>query len=338
MDTFVCSSWYYFRYTDPKNNKEFASKKEIRKWLPVDIYVGGAEHSVLHLLYSRFFTKVLHNLGYIDFSAKGGSASGGDEPFLKLRHQGIILGEDGYKMSKSRGNVINPDDVVKEYGADALRMFEMFMGPLEDMKPWNTKGIIGIKRFLEKVQRLKSKIPKPKSPPEMLRMSKQAGEANPNSKIQSPKIESLVHKTIKKVTEDIENFKFNTAISALMILVNEFDKQKELPVTYYQLLITLLSPFAPQTAEELWHKLGNKGSVFEEKWPEYDPKLAKDEEIELVIQVNGKVRDTVKVSPNISEEEAKKVVMESEKVKKFIEDKEIRKVVYVKGRLINVVV
>lgn len=314
MDTFVCSSWYYFRYTDPENEKEFALKEKIKKWLPVDLYVGGAEHTVMHLLYSRFFTKVLHRLDYIDF----------DEPFLKLRHQGTILGEDNYKMSKSRGNVINPDDVANEYGADSLRMFEMFMGPLEDAKPWNTKGIVGVRRFLDKIWRLQTKI------------------KNQNAKVkmtmQKSKLNSLFNKTIKKVTEDIENLKFNTAISSLMILVNEMEKEKELRVTNYELLVTILSPFAPHLSEELWSRLGHKESIFKEKWPKYDPKLVKDEEIELVIQVNGKVRDRIKASADISEEEAKNFALNSEKVKNYIAGKVIKKAIFVKGKLINIVV
>ncbi len=313
MDTFVCSSWYYFRYADPKNEKEFADKELIKKWLPVDLYVGGAEHSVLHLLYARFFTKVLHNLGYIDF----------DEPFLKLRHQGIILSEDGRKMSKSLGNVVNPDDEVKKWGADSLRIFEMFMGPLEDAKPWNTKGIVGVYRFLEKVYKLAKAV---------------RIEANGSKSGINKKLDSLVHKTIKKVTEDIEAMRFNTAISQLMIFTNELDKEKEIPITNYQLLITLLSPFAPHLSEELWNSLGNKDSVFKEKWPEYDPELVKDEEIELVLQVNGKVRDRIKADADLSEEEAKKIVLASEKVRAHISGKEIKKVIFVKGRLVNIVI
>ena len=311
MDTFVCSSWYYFRYADPKNEKVFSDKKLIKKWLPVDLYVGGAEHTVLHLLYSRFFTKVLHNLGYIEF----------DEPFLKLRHQGIILSEDGRKMSKSLGNVVNPDDEVKKYGADALRLFEMFMGPLEDMKPWQTNGLVGTFRFLEKVYRLKSKC----------QISND--KSSPNAKIQN-----LIHKTIKKVSEDIENLRFNTAISAMMILTNEMDKQDEINTDDYKKLILLLSPFAPFISEELWSQLGHKDSIFKEKWSEYDEKLIKDEEIELVIQVNGKVRDKIKISADLEEDEVKKLALESEKIKKIISDKEIKKVIFIKGRLVSIVI
>ncbi|MBU2264142.1 leucine--tRNA ligase [Patescibacteria group bacterium] len=312
MDTFVCSSWYYFRFADPKNKKEFTSKEMIKKWLPVDLYVGGAEHTVLHLLYARFFTKVLHNLGHIDF----------DEPFIKLRHQGTILAEDGRKMSKSLGNVVNPDDVVKQYGADALRLFEMFIGPLEDTKPWNTRGIIGIVRFLERVWKLKLRIT---NYPEA-------------EQVTNNKIEKLLHQTIKKVSEDIEALKFNTAISALMILVNEIEKQKELPIDNYKLLVILLSPFAPHLAEELWAEFGNKESIFKQSWPKYNSDLIKEEKIILVIQINGKLRDTINVVADISEDEAKKIAFESEKIKKWLEGSEVLKIIFVKRKLVNIVV
>ena len=311
MDTFVCSSWYYFRYTDPKNNKEFASKEKIKNWLPVDLYVGGAEHSVLHLLYARFFAKVLHNLGYVEF----------DEPFLKLRHQGIILAEDGRKMSKSLGNIINPNDVVDEFGADSLRCFEMFMGPLEDAKPWNTKGIIGLYRFLEKVWKIQYKV----------------SNRNYNNIVDN-KLEILINKTIKKVEKDIEDLKFNTAISSLMILANELEKQKEVYLIHYEKYLILLSPFAPHLTEELWNRLGNKESIFARQWPKYDKNLIKDKEFDLIVQVNGKLRDTIKVAVNIPEAEAKELVMQSEKIKKYIIGKEIKKIIFVKNRLINIVV
>lgn len=327
MDTFVCSSWYYFRYADPQNEKEFASREMTKKWLPVDLYVGGAEHAVLHLLYARFFTKVLHNLGYIDF----------DEPFLKLRNQGLILAEDGRKMSKSLGNVVNPDQVVEEFGADSLRMFEMFMGPLEDAKPWNTKGIIGLRRFLDKIWKLNSKFQI---------SSAAADKQNPDFNNQNPKPFYLLHKTIKKVTEDIENFRFNTAISAMMILANEMEKEHAKSATAnapmriedFEKLLIILSPFAPHIAEELWNKLGNKSSIFTEKWPEYDPELIKDEKITLVLQVNGKVRDSIEVDAGISETEAKELAMQSEKIKKYIINKEIKKVIFIKGKLINIAI
>ncbi|NTU66491.1 MAG: leucine--tRNA ligase [Candidatus Moranbacteria bacterium] len=308
MDTFVCSSWYYFRYSDPKNREEFASKENIKKWLPVDLYVGGAEHSVLHLLYARFFTKALHNLGYVGF----------DEPFLKLRHQGMILAEDGRKMSKSLGNVINPDVVVKEFGADSLRIFEMFMGPFDAMKPWNTKGIVGMQRFLDKVWRFSETVSDSNEP--------------------DVKIQSLLHKTIKKVTADIEDFHFNTAVSQLMILANAMEKETVIFKDEYGKFLILLSPFAPHIAEELWSRIGNDKSIFLESWPEYDAELAKDEEAEVVIQVNGKVRDKMTVSADMDEEEMKALAIASEKVQAHISGKEIRKIIVVKGRLVSIVV
>ena len=314
MDTFVCSSWYHFRYADNKNSKEFASKEMLKKWLPVDIYVGGAEHVVLHLLYARFFTKVLHKLGYIEF----------DEPFLKLRHQGIILAEDGNKMSKSKGNVVNPDDVVKEYGADALRMFEMFMGPLEDAKPWNTKGIVGIKRFLEKTWKIYQKA-------ELLDCGKGCKDAPEG-------MPQLLHKTIKKVTEDIENLRFNTAISQMMIFMNFVAQFNKMPRHAAEAFLILLAPFAPHMAEELWASLENKDSIFKAKWPEYNPELIKEDTFQMPVQINGKVRAILTVPADISEEEAKKLSMSDINIIKWLEGKEPKKVIFVKGRLVNIVV
>ena len=305
MDTFVCSSWYYFRYADHVNDEEFAAKEKIQKWLPVDLYVGGAEHAVLHLLYARFFTKALHNLGYIDF----------DEPFLKLRNQGMIMAEDGRKMSKSLGNVVNPDDAVAGFGADSLRIFEMFMGPLEDAKPWNTQGIVGVRRFLERIWRLQEKITD--------------GE--------SKGVRSLVHKTIKKAGEDIEMMKFNTAISAMMILVNEAEKNG-IAKDSYGAFVKILAPFAPHIAEEIWEKLGNTESIFASAWPDYDSGLIKDEEINLVVQVNGKMRDMLKVGADIGQDGAKAAALESEKIKAHVAGKEIRKIIFVPGKLLNIVV
>ena len=328
MDTFVCSSWYYFRYADVKNSKEFTGKEMLKKWLPVDLYVGGAEHVVLHLLYSRFFTKVLHNLGYIEF----------DEPFLKLRHQGIILSEDGRKMSKSLGNVITPDSVVAEYGADALRMFEMFMGPLEDMKPWNTKGIIGISRFLERAWKLGLAVQKKYSLSEAPKGAKSKGKPDEPSTSSGNNFNTLLHKTIKKVSEDIENLKFNTAISALMILVNESNGGETMTKEQYETFLKLLSPFAPHISEELWSALGHKNSIFTEKWPEYDKNLIKEDTIELVVQINGRVRGKFSVPADISEKEATNIVMSDITILKWLDGKEPKKVIFVKGRLVNIVV
>ena len=351
MDTFVCSSWYYFRYADAQNEKEFASKEAIAKWLPVDLYVGGAEHAVLHLLYARFFTKVLNKLGYINF----------DEPFLKLRNQGLILAEGGQKMSKSLGNVVNPDSIVAQFGADSLRMFEMFMGPLEDAKPWNTQGIVGIKRFLDKMHNFV--LSHSKYGKEYMSEWVSKYEKGRRYKIENresemgdtdKKIKILLNKTIKKVTEDIENFRFNTAISQMMIFLNSFYKEFEynydlggaqLTVSQegflrgydFKNFLIMLSPFAPHIAEELWEKLGHKESIFLEKWPAYDPELIKDEIMTLVIQVNGKVRGAIEVPADISEEEAKELATQNEKIKSWIAGKEIKKTIFVKGKLINLV-
>ncbi|MBI2625050.1 MAG: leucine--tRNA ligase [Candidatus Nealsonbacteria bacterium] len=320
MDTFVCSSWYYFRFTDPKNKKQFASKEKIKIWLPVDIYIGGAEHTVGHLLYSRFFTRFLKNKKYLSFS----------EPFLRLSHPGIILGPDNQKMSKSKGNVITPESVTKKYGMDTLRVYEMFMGPFGDSMPWSTEGIEGSYRFLKKLQRLNSKLKSQNSkPPASPKL--QRGE-----QFKSQKLEKLLHQTIKKVSDDIKNFRFNTAISALMILVNELQKEKQLTVNNYQLLLKLLAPFAPHLAEELWLPYGK--SVHLQPWPKYDPKLVREKETTLVLQVNGKVRDKIGVEIGISEEKAKKLAISSQKIRKWIEGKKVIKIVFVPNKLINIVI
>lgn len=317
MPQWAGSCWYFLRYADPKNKKSLFDKKKIKKWFPVDLYIGGAEHAVLHLLYSRFWTKVLYDAGLIGFT----------EPFSKLRTVGLILAPDGQKMSKSRGNVISPDEIIEKYGADTLRLYEMFMGPFEQPVSWDGKGIIGIRRFLERVWKLKEKV---------------KGQAT-SDKEKEMKLEKLLHKTIKKVTEDIENFKFNTAISQLMILVNGMEKTPRVSVTSYQLLLKLLAPFTPHICEEIWHQIVTINeqpamSILQEAWPKYDPELVKEEMIILVIQVNGKVRDKIEVKADISEEKAKELALSREKIKKWIGGKEIKKVIFVPGKLINLVV
>lgn len=307
MDTFVCSSWYYLRFADPKNAKQFASKKALTKYLPVDFYMGGAEHTVLHLLYARFFTKALMKHGYLSF----------DEPFMKLRHQGTILAHDGQKMSKSKGNVVNPDQVVAEFGADSLRLYEMFMGPLDEMKAWNTSSIIGLRRFLEKIWRLQEKL------------SKQKGEKA---------LESLLHRTIKKVTEDTEEMKFNTAISSLMILVNEMEKVETVPVTSYKALLVLLAPFAPHLTEELWAGPGEKKSIFLAPWPKYDAKKIVTESVNVAVQVNGKVRTVLAIATGTSEEDVKKQALADSNVQTHIGEKAVRKIIYIPGKIISIVV
>ena len=308
MPQWAGSNWYFLRYIDPKNNKTLADKDKIKYWMPVDHYIGGAEHAVLHLLYSRFWYKFLFDIGVVP----------NDEPFQKLTNQGLILAEDGQKMSKSLGNVINPDGVINEHGADAFRMYEMFMGPLEMAKPWATNGIIGIRRFLEKVWRLFDKkidnSPLPKN------------------------IESLLHKTIKKVGEDIDNLRFNTAVSAMMILVNETLDSKTLNKEFAKNFLLILAPFAPHMTEELWQQIGEKSSIHKQTWPTFDPKLIIESEITIVVQVNGKLRDNIVVSADTSEEEIKTKASASEKVKQFTEGKKIVKTIYVPKKLVNIVV
>lgn len=308
LDTFMCSSWYYYRYLDPKNDDAFASPESLKAWMPVDFYLGGAEHVNGHLLYSRFFTKVLYDAGYIDF----------DEPFAVHRHQGLILGEDSKKMSKRWGNVINPTDVVNEFGADTCRMYEMFMGPLEETKPWNTNGVRGIRRFLEKVWKLKERVT--------------------SNEGRSRDFEKLVHQTLKKVSEDLDTLSFNTAIAKLMELVNAFQKEDAISKQHFELFILMLAPFAPHMAEELWNELGHKKSIACEPWPAYDPEKIVEDVITLVVQVNGKVRASLEVASDISEEEAKAQALAHEQIQKWLDDKEPKRIIYIQGKLVNIVI
>jgi len=300
LDTFVCSSWYFLRYTDPKNQKEPFNKSRVKNWLPVDLYIGGAEHAVMHLLYARFFIKALFDQKLVELN----------EPFLKLFNQGIIY-RKGAKMSKSKGNVVTPNYIFEKFGADTMRLYELFMGPAEQATEWSDKGVVGCYRFLQKVWNLQNKC----------QMS--------NPKSQNLTLEKSVHKTIKKVTEDIEDFRFNTVVSALMILVNEFEKEDKIPINNYLSLITLLAPMAPHICEELWQKLGGKKSIFLQPWPKYNPELAREKIITLVIQVNSKVRDKIEAPIDILEEEAKELAISREKVQKWIGGKEIKKVIFV---------
>ncbi|OHA62088.1 MAG: leucine--tRNA ligase [Candidatus Wildermuthbacteria bacterium RIFCSPHIGHO2_01_FULL_45_20] len=318
MDTFVCSSWYYFRFADPQNTNEFANKQAIEQWLPVDMYMGGAEHTVLHLMYARFFTKALKKFGYVNF----------DEPFLKLRHQGIILGEDGHKMSKSKGNVINPDDIISQFGADTLRMFEMFLGPIGDMKPWSSKNIIGVRRFLDRVWDYSQAWVKARE--------KQA----------DAQVISKLHQTVKKVTEHLEELRFNTAISSMMELVNALRKTSQFgePQFIYlspdemNMFVRLLAPFVPHLAEELWEQTGNAGSVHEQPWPSWDKTFLQSDTLQIVAQVNGKVRDTLEVPANSNKEQMQTLVLRSEKVQKWLQGKTPKTVIVIPGKLVNVVV
>ncbi len=311
MPQWAGSCWYFLRYIDSLNDKEIFDSKKGKHWLPVDLYVGGAEHAVLHLLYSRFWIKVLYDEGIVKFK----------EPFLKLRNQGLILAPDGQKMSKSRGNVISPDEIIKKYGADTLRLYEMFMGPFRDTISWDTKGIEGCYRFLQKVWRLVQNL----------------GEENKESSEED--IKTLIHKTIKKVTEDIENLRFNTAVSALMILVNGMTENSgKITKDDIKNLLLILSLFAPHITEEIWQQLGFSGSIHTQKWPKYNPKIIKEKTITLIIQINGKIRGKIEINNDISEEEAKELALSQENIKKWIGEKEIKKTIFVPQRLINFVI
>ncbi len=311
MDTFVDSSWYFLRYTSPNNDERPFDSHAVNYWCPVDLYVGGAEHAVLHLLYARFFTKVLFDHGLIPF----------DEPFTSLKNPGLIMGEDGQKMSKSRGNVINPDDVVREYGADTLRMYEMFMGDFEAMKPWDTKGISGIRRFLDRAWTATHDTVHARR------------ESTTNQDLQR-----ALHRTIKKVSADIESCKFNTAISALMILLNEWIASGGGDKQFAETFVFLLSPFAPHLSEELWQLLGHQKSVITSSWPTHDETLIKEDVAQVVVQVNGKVRDRVDVPAGASEEDVKAKAFVAEKIAPFLEGKSIVKIIFVQDKLLNIVV
>jgi len=330
MPQWAGSCWYYLRFCDPYNDKRFVGEEAERYWMGgdkpggVDLYVGGTEHAVLHLLYARFWQKVLFDLGYVSKP----------EPFQRLVNQGIILGEDNQKMSKSRGNIVNPDDVIDQHGADAFRCYEMFMGPLEQIKPWSMRGVEGVARFLARVWRL-------------LMTENQAGEWELSSKIKpadpSKAQQKVLHATIKKVTKDIESFSFNTAISQMMIFVNAFTNVQIIPLSAMRPLLILLSPFAPHIASELWERLNTRfsdahGDMTEQPWPEYNERLLAEEEVEIVIQINGKLRDRMKMSVLATEEELRTAALSSPKIQDRITGKTVRNVIVVPKKLVNIVV
>jgi leucyl-tRNA synthetase len=317
MPQWAGSCWYYLRFKDAHNPNELVSPEKEKYWGAVDLYVGGAEHAVLHLLYARFWHKVLYDLGLV--STK--------EPFQKLFNQGMILGEDGEKMSKSRGNVIPADKVLAEHGADATRLYEMFLGPLEQVKPWSTKGIEGVSRFLGRVWRLVFK-------------SHETEEYDliVDDRPMSPEIERAMHKTIKKVEEDCENLRFNTAIAAMMEFVNLLTKENCHNRTAIENLLIMLSPFAPHIAEELWQALGHTESIANAPYPSYNPDLAKDEVVTIAVQVSGKLRGTFEAPVGITNEELIARAMQVDTVQKFIGGKEIVKKIVVPNKLVNLVV
>lgn len=310
MPQWAGSCWYYLRFIDPKNKKAFIDPKKEKTWMPVDLYVGGAEHATRHLIYARFWHKFLYDKKFVS----------GKEPFTKLANLGLILGEDGRKMSKRWGNVVNPDDVVKTYGADTLRLYEMFMGPFENSIAWSTDSMIGVRRFIERVWRLKEKV-------------------NGGKKVAlSAEAQQLFDATVKKVGEDVEEFRFNTAISQMMILLNALEKEATVPLVRYQEFLSLLAPFAPHVTEELWVALGGKGTVHRTSWPRYNAKTLAAKAVEIPVQVNGKTRSILKLSGTPSEEEVVAAARVDEGVSKWLQGKEPKRIVYVPGRLLNLVV
>ncbi len=335
MPQWAGSSWYYLRFADTANKERFASVEKEKYWLNggVDLYVGGAEHAVLHLLYARFWHKVLYDLGYVSSI----------EPFKKLVHQGIILGEDGSKMSKSRGNVINPDTVVAEYGADTFRLYEMFMGPLEQMKPWSSKSIEGIYRFLARVYRLYMGH----GGPEVGRAKDGERPTLPEGKLNekllaAPADEKAVlkvlHQTIKKVSDDIETLSLNTAISQMMIFINEAYRVESIGRDTAAAFIKILSPFAPHVTEEIWQALGMSGSIALAEWPKHNPEYLVESDFEAVIQINGKIRGRTQLAMGISDADFETAARGVDTVKAALEGKTVRKVIVVKNKMINFVV
>lgn len=313
MPQWAGSCWYYLRYIDPKNENMLADPEKLKHWLPVDLYIGGVEHAVLHLLYARFWHKVLYDLGIVPTK----------EPFQKLFNQGMILGEGNEKMSKSKGNVINPDDIVQSHGADTLRLYEMFMGPLDAAIAWSGKGLDGSRRFLDRVWRL---------------MVNEDGTLS--SKIvttNNKSLDKVYNQTVKKVTEDFETLGFNTAISQLMVFINECYKVDEVYKPYIEGFVKMLAPIAPHIGEELWSKLGHEESITYQPWPTYDEALLVDDEVEIVVQVNGKLRAKIKIAKDTSKEEMQEIALSNDNVKASIEGKDIMKVIAVPQKLVNIV-
>jgi len=315
MPQWAGSCWYYLRFIDPANDRRLVDQVKERYWMPVDLYIGGSEHAVLHLLYSRFWHKVLFDIGAVSTP----------EPFKKLVHQGTVLGEDNQKMSKSRGNVVSPDEMMDQFGADAVRLYEMFMGPLEAAKPWSTRGVEGITRFLDRVWRLMMTEDGALSP------AVAAAEPTPGQ-------QRLLHQTIKKVTEDIEELRFNTAIAQMMVFTNEMTKAEQRPRALLEPFLLLLAPFAPHLSEELWERLGNRPSVSRQPWPAYDPQLVVSERLTIPLQVNGKLRSKIEVAADAEEAEIVAFARQDAKLAEWLQGKPPRKVIYVPKKLVNFVV
>ncbi|TCT14719.1 leucyl-tRNA synthetase [Melghiribacillus thermohalophilus] len=313
MPQWAGSCWYYLRYIDPHNSDQLADPEKLKKWLPVDVYIGGAEHAVLHLLYARFWHKVLYDIGVVPTK----------EPFQKLFNQGMILGENNEKMSKSKGNVVNPDEIVESHGADTLRLYEMFMGPLDASIAWSTEGLDGARRFLDRVWRLF--------------VDEDGNLSNRLQDKENNKLDKVYHETVKKVTDDFEHLRFNTGISQLMVFINESYKAEFVPKEFAEGFVKLISPVIPHIAEELWSKLGHSGSISYEPWPTYDETRLVEDEVEIVIQVMGKIRAKIMVPKDASKDELEKMALNNEKIQEWIQGKTVRKVIVVPGKLVNIV-
>ncbi|WP_107951315.1 leucine--tRNA ligase [Lysinibacillus parviboronicapiens] len=315
MPQWAGSSWYFLRYIDPNNTEAIADPELLKRWLPVDIYIGGAEHAVLHLLYARFWHKVLYDLGVVHTK----------EPFQKLFNQGMILGEGNEKMSKSKGNVVNPDEIIASHGADTLRLYEMFMGPLEASVAWSTNGLDGARRFLDRIWRLF--------------VNEEEGTLSEKIQVSKDKsLEKSFHQTVKKVTEDYEGIRFNTAISQMMVFINDCYKADVVPTAYAQGFVKMLAPIVPHVAEELWQLLGHEGSISYEEWPAYDESKLVDDEVEVAVQVAGKVRAKIIVAKDASKEDIEKVALADDKVQEYMAGKTLVKVIVIPGKLVNIVV
>jgi len=313
MPQWAGSSWYFLRYVDPHNADALADYDKLKYWSPVDLYVGGAEHAVLHLLYARFWHKFLYDLGVVPFK----------EPFQKLVNQGMILGDNHEKMSKSRGNVVNPDDIVEQYGADTLRLYEMFMGPLEASIPWSTEGLHGANKWIERVWRLI--------------IDENNHVRDRVTTFNDGKLTKVYNQTVKKVTEDYEAMRFNIAISQMMVFVNEAYKVDDLPIVYIEGLVKLLAPITPHLSEELWSLLGHEKTITYATWPTYDESKLVESTVQIVLQVNGKVRSHAEVAKDMGKDELEKLALADEKVKEFTDGKTIRKVIAIPGKLVNIV-
>jgi len=313
MPQWAGSCWYYLRYLDPRNSSRLVDPAKEKYWMPVDLYIGGAEHAVLHLLYARFWHKVLFDIGVVTTP----------EPFLKLVHQGTILAEDNRKMSKRWGNVVSPDDMIDRYGADAMRIYEMFLGPLEAMKPWSTSGVEGITRFLDRVWRV---------------FVTDEGALTVTDAAAPPELERLLHRTIRKVTDDLEALKFNTAVSQMMVFVNELMKQPARPRALLEPFVLLLSPYAPHLGEELWSRLGHRESLAYAPWPAYDPALCVEDTVTVVVQVNGKMRATLDLPRGAGQEAVQEAALADDRVKRHVNGARVRKAIFVRDKLLNLVV